>query len=126
MNEVLARLERIYLQQLEVYDQVLDLADKALQLAREARPLGELDAILAQKRQLLSEIDRLDELAAPDRDWSRDHDRSALESSQLRQTLGKISRRIEEILGREREMERWVLLRRENHRDLLTSSETGD
>jgi hypothetical protein len=126
MNEVLARLERIYRQQVDIYEQVLELADAALGSAREGRPLQELDALLARKRRLLTEIDRLDALAAPDREWSRDHGRSASETSQLRQPLAEASRLLEVILDREREMERWILLRRERGDDQLASSEAGD
>ena len=126
MNEVLARLEKIYRQQLEIYDQVLELADAALRVARESGPLGDLNAILAQKQRLLAEIDRLDALAAPDREWSRERDRSAAEASQLRQPLSQVALRIEQILDREREMERWILMRREEGSDLRASSEAGD
>ena len=126
MNEVLARLEKIYRQQLEIYDQVLELADEALRLARSGRPLRELNTILAQKQRLLAEIDRLDALAAPDREWSREHDRSAMETSQLRQPVAEAARRIEQILSREREMERWILLRRQADHDLRANTEAGD
>ena len=126
MNEVLARLEKIYRQQLEVYDQVLELADAALQLARESGPLSDLNAILARKQRFLAEIDRLDALAAPDRAWSRERDRSALETLQLRRPLSQIALRIEQILDREREMERWILVRREQGVELRASSEAGD
>jgi hypothetical protein len=126
VNEVLARLEKIYRQQLEVYDQVLELADAALQLARESGPLSDLNAILARKQRFLAEIDRLDALAAPDRAWSRERDRSALETLQLRRPLSQIALRIEQILDREREMERWILVRREQGVELRASSEAGD
>jgi hypothetical protein len=126
MNEVLARLERIYRQQLETYDQVLELADAALDVARGGGALEHLNAILAQKQRLLAEVDRLDALAAPDRAWSLERDRSATEASQLRQPLGRIASRIEQILDREREMERWILLRREERTDLQAGSEAGD
>ena len=126
MNEVLARLEKIYRRQLEVYDQVLELAEAALQLAREAGSLSGLNAILAEKQRLLSEIDRLDALAAPDREWSRERDRSATETLQLREPLSPVSLRIEQSLDREREMERWILVRREQGADLRASSEAGE
>jgi hypothetical protein len=126
MNEVLARLEKIYRQQLDIYDEVLELADAALAVARDAGPLSRLNAILARKQQLLAEIDRLDALAAPDRLWSRDQGRSTAEASQLRQPLSQVALRIEQILDREREMERWILLQREEGADLRASSEAGD
>ena len=126
MNEVLARLERIYRQQLEIYDQVLELADAALDIARAGASLQNLNAVLGQKQRMLSEIDRLDALAAPDRTWSLERDRSASEASQLRQPLARIAARIEQILDREREMERWILLRREENADRRASSEAGD
>lgn len=126
MNEVLARLEKIYRQQLEIYDQVLELADAALSAARRGRPLQELDALVARKRRLLGEIDRLDALAAADREWSRAHGRTAAETSQLRAPLAESARRIEQILDRERETEHWILRRREGGEDLLESSEAWD
>ena len=126
MNEVLARLDRIYRQQLEIYDRVLELADEALRLARAGRPLCELNALLSKKQRLLSEIDRLDGLAAPDRAWFREHERSATETSQLRLPVAETKRRIEDILAREREMERWILLRRESDDELLADTGAGD
>jgi hypothetical protein len=126
MNEVLARLERIYRQQLEVYDEVLELAEAALCAAREGRPLQELDALVARTRRALGEIERLDALAAPDREWSREHGRSATETSQLRQPIAECARRLEQILDREREAERWILMRREGGEDLRAPSEAGD
>jgi len=126
MNEVLARLEQLYRQQLEIYDQVLELADAALRAAREGRPLQELDALVARKRRLLLEVDRLDALAAPAREWSRAQGRTATEPSQLRRPLAESARRIEQILDREREMERWILLRREDGEARLSHGEAQD
>lgn len=126
MNEVLARLGQLYRQQLEIYDQVLELADAALAAAREGRSLQELDALVARKRRLLLEIDRLDALAAPDREWSRQQGRTATETSQLRRPLAESARRIEQILDREREMERWILLRREDGEARLSRGEAQD
>ena len=126
MNEVLSRLEKIYRQQLEIYDQVLALAEQAVRAARDHRPLQELDTLLAHKRVLLSEIDRLDALAAPDRLWWKQDGRSATETSQLRQPLAEPARRLEQIIAQEREMERLMLARSEDYGDLKASTEAGD
>ena len=126
MNEVLARLEKIYLRQLEIYDEVLDLAEAALRAAREGRSLQELDAFVSRKRRLLGEIDRLDALAAADRDWAREHGRSAAETSPLRVALAESARRIEQILDRERETERWILMRREGGSDVAAPGKARD
>lgn len=126
VNEVLARLEKIYRQQLEIYDQVLELAEQAVSAAREGRPLQELDALLAQKRRLLTEIDRLDALAAPDRLWWKQDGRSASETSRLHRPLAEAARRIQQILAREREMERWILTPTEDGDEMKASTEAGD
>ncbi len=126
VNEVLARLENVYRQQLEIYNQVLELADEALRAARSQRPLQELDALVARKYRLLSEIDRLDALAAADREWWKREERSASEASHLRQPLAEAARCIAKILDREREMERWILLRREATGQLCERTEAGD
>jgi hypothetical protein len=126
VNEVLARLERIYRHQLEIYDEVLELAEQAVSAARDRRPLQELDALLAQKRRLLTEIDRLDALAAPDRFWWKQDGRSASDTSRLHRPLAEAARRIEQILGREREMERWILTPTEDDDELKAGTEAGD
>ena len=127
MNEVLARLEKIYRQQLEIYDQVLELAEQAVRAARERHPLQELDALLAQKRRLLIEVDRLDALAAPDRLWWRQDGRSVSDTSKLQRPLADAARRIEQILAREREMERWILTPADDSgSELQANTEAGD
>jgi hypothetical protein len=126
MNEVLVRLEKIYWQQLEIYDQVLELAEQAARSARERHSLQELDVLLAQKRRLLNEIDRLDALAAPDRLWWKQDGRSVSDTSKLQRPLADAARRIEQILEREREMERWILAPVDDDRTLQANTEAGD
>jgi hypothetical protein len=127
VNEVLARLEAVYRQQLGIYDQVLALARQAAAAARERRSLQELNALLEQKQRHLIEIDRLDQRADEDRRRFRRQGGSPTEASQLRRPLAAAAERIEQILACEREMERCLVAhRRQSDDGLCADAEAGD
>lgn len=104
-NLLLRRLLGLYEEEIQVYQQVLQLSRQQGAMIRQGRPLGEVRAVLEQKRNCLAIISRLEATERQAKQaWDNGrHQWSARGRSELHEMLARVGRLIEQILGCEEE-----------------------
>lgn len=110
-RRLLDRLLGLYAEQERLYAEILELSRRQRDLVRQGAPLGEVRAVLEQKKQRLETIGRLDLTEAGSKDQWREGRRgwSAVSRTRLHGALETVGRLIEDILACEQENDRELL-----------------
>jgi len=110
-RQLLDRLLGMYGEQRRLYEQVLELSRTQQQLVRDGAPLGEVRAVLDQKKRRLETVRRLELTEHDSKDsWRAGRPGwSAAGRAQLHRTLVDLGQMIEDILACEEENDRELL-----------------